>query len=46
LPPSGPAATIGVVKHLGLRAWPAALVVATLVIEVAAVALSWGLEPA
>jgi signal transduction histidine kinase len=34
------------VKHLGLRAWPAALVVATLVIEVAAVALSWGLEPA
>ena len=33
-------------KHLGLRAWPAALVVATLVIEVAAVALSWGLEPA
>ncbi|MGD9998213.1 MAG: histidine kinase [Ilumatobacteraceae bacterium] len=33
-------------KHLGLRARPAALVVATLVIEVVAVALSWGLEPA
>jgi signal transduction histidine kinase len=44
--PSGPADTIDAVKHLGLRAWPAALVVATLVIEVAAVALSWGLEPA
>ena len=34
------------VEHLGLRARPAALVVATLLIEVAAVALSWGLEPA
>ena len=33
-------------KNLGLRPWPAALVVATVVIEVAAVALSWGLEPA
>jgi signal transduction histidine kinase len=44
--PSGPADAIDAVKHLGLRAWPAALVVATLVIEVAAVALSWGLEPA
>ena len=33
------------VKHLGLRAWPVARLVATLVIEVAAVALSWGLEP-
>jgi signal transduction histidine kinase len=34
------------VKQLGLRAWPAALLTATLMIEVAAVALSWGLEPA
>jgi len=34
------------VKHLRLRAWPAALLIATLMIEVAAVALSWGLEPA
>ena len=33
-------------KNLGLRPWPAALVLATLMIEVAAVALSWGLEPA
>ncbi len=33
-------------KNLGLRPWPAALVVAAVVIEVAAVALSWGLEPA
>jgi signal transduction histidine kinase len=45
LPPP-PAGTISAVKHLGLRAWPAALFVATLAIEVAAVALSWGLEPA
>jgi signal transduction histidine kinase len=34
------------VKQLGMRAWPAALLIATLTIEVAAVALSWGLEPA
>jgi signal transduction histidine kinase len=34
------------VKHLGVRGWPAALFVATLVIEIIAVALSWGLEPA
>jgi signal transduction histidine kinase len=34
------------VTHLGLRAWPATLVVATVVLEAAAVALSWGLEPA
>ncbi len=33
-------------KDLGLRPWPAALVVATVVTEVVAVALSWGLEPA
>jgi signal transduction histidine kinase len=45
LPPPA-AGTISAVKHLGLRAWPAALFVATLAIEVAAVALSWGLEPA
>jgi signal transduction histidine kinase len=38
--------TIALVKYLGLRAWPAVLLIATLVIEVAAVALSWGLEPA
>jgi signal transduction histidine kinase len=41
-----PAGTIDPVKHLGLRAWPAALFMATLMIEIAAVALSWGLEPA
>jgi signal transduction histidine kinase len=41
-----PAGTIDPVKHLRLRAWPAALFIATLMIEVAAVALSWGLEPA
>lgn len=33
------------VKHLGLRAWPVALLAATLVIEAGAVALSWRLEP-
>jgi hypothetical protein len=44
--PSGQAGRIDEVKNLGLRPWPAALVVATLVIEAAAVALSWGLEPA
>src|SRR5829696_5435469 len=33
------------VNHLGLRPWPVALLMATLMIEVAAVALSWGLEP-
>jgi signal transduction histidine kinase len=43
---SRPEATIDTVKGLGLRPWPAALVVATLAIEVAAVALSWDLEPA
>jgi signal transduction histidine kinase len=42
----GVAATIGVVRNLGLRPWPAALVVTALVIEAAAFALSWGLEPA
>lgn len=33
-------------KRLGLRAGPAALITATLLIEVAAVGLSWSLEPA
>jgi signal transduction histidine kinase len=38
--------TIDTVKGLGLRPWPAVLFTAALAIEVAAVALSWGLEPA
>ena len=32
-------------KRLHLRGWPASLLAATLVVEVVAVALSWGLEP-
>lgn len=43
----GPEADNGFVRHLPkLRATPAAVVAATLAVEVSAIGLSWGLEPA
>lgn len=45
LPAPSAAATIDVVGPLRLRPWPAAVLTATVAIELAAVTLSWGLEP-